>query len=123
MTPEAFAIEEARLTAQLQSLGAEKLSVVTESTRRDELAERFEEVAAILGTLDLDAVWEEGTAAERRVLVEELIDAVVIFPDHLQVRVNGAPPLNVTLAEVGLRDPGTRSWVSEGRPHQSPTGD
>ena len=114
VTPEAFAVEEARLTAQLQSIEAEELSVVTESTRRDELAERFEEVAAILGTLDVDAVWEEGTAAERRVLVEELIDAVVIFPDHLQVQVSGAPPINVTLAEVGLRDPGTRTWVSEG---------
>ena len=114
ITAEAFATEEARLTAQLRSLEGEEVAATTEVARRDELAERFEEVAALLANLDLEAVWQEGTAAERRVLVEELIDSVVIFPDHLQVQVNGAPPLLVTLAEVGLRDPGTRSCVSEG---------
>ncbi len=122
ITADAFATEEARLTAQLRSLEGEEVAASTEIARRDELAERFEEVAALLTNLDLDAVWQEGTAAERRVLIEELIDAVVIFPDHLQVRVIGAPPLLVTLAEVGLRDPGTRSCVSEGGPPDSHTG-
>jgi hypothetical protein len=51
----------------------------------------------------------------RLISVEDLVDAVVIHPDHLQVLVNGAPPLNVTLAEVGLRDPGTKTSVSEER--------
>lgn len=60
------------------------------------------------------SVWEAETAAERRVLVEDLIEAVNVHPDHLQVRVVGAPPLLVTLAEVGLRDPGTRTCVPEG---------
>jgi hypothetical protein len=41
-------------------------------------------------------VWQEATPAENRILIEALIDAVVIHPDHLQVLVNGAPPLNVT---------------------------
>ena len=45
----------------------------------------------------------EATEAERRVLVEELIEAIASFPDHLQVTVAGTPPLNVTLAEVGMR--------------------
>jgi hypothetical protein len=39
---------------------------------------------------------------QRRVLVEELLDVVAIFPDHLEVTVNGALRLNVTLDEVGL---------------------
>jgi hypothetical protein len=60
------------------------------------------------------ALWQEATPAENRIPIEELIDAVVIHPDHLQVLVNGAPPLNVILAEVGLRDPGTKTSVSEG---------
>ena len=42
------------------------------------------------------------------------MEAVVIHPDHLQVLVNGTPPLNITLAEVGLKDPGTKTSVSEG---------
>jgi hypothetical protein len=66
------------------------------------------------GTIEVEAIWEEATPAERRVLVEDLVDAVVIHPAHLPVLVNGAPPLNVTLAEVGLRDPGTKTSVSEG---------
>jgi hypothetical protein len=45
---------------------------------------------------------------------------VLIHPDRLVVEISGAPPLPVTLAEVGLRDVGTRSSVSEGRnpPHR-----
>jgi hypothetical protein len=60
------------------------------------------------------ALWQEATPAENRIPIEDLIDAVVIHPDHLQVLVNGAPPLNVTLAEVGLRDPMYETSVSEG---------
>jgi hypothetical protein len=40
------------------------------SARRDELAERFSDVAALLHQIDVEAVWKAGTAAERRVLVE-----------------------------------------------------
>ena len=53
--------------------------------QRDELAERFEEVAPLLRTLDVDTIWDEATPAERRMLVEDLVDAVVVYPDHLQV--------------------------------------
>ncbi len=42
------------------------------------------------------------------------MDAVVIHPDHLQILVNGASPVNVTLAEVGLGAPGAKTSVSEG---------
>ena len=40
--------------------------------------------------------------SERRVLIDELIEAVEGHEDHLEVTVRGAPRLNVTLAEVGL---------------------
>jgi len=46
---------------------------------------------------------------ERRVLVEDLVEAVMLFPGHLEVKVSGAPPPLVELSEVGLCDPGTRS--------------
>ena len=39
---------------------------------------------------------------ERPVLIEELIDSVTVFPDHLEVTVGGAPPLMVLSSEVGL---------------------
>ena len=42
--------------------------------------------------------------SERRVLIEELVDSVTVFPDHLEVTVGGAPPLNVLYSEVGLKE-------------------
>ena len=115
ITPEAFQEEEQRLTNLIDAIDAEANRVEVERTERDELAERFEEVATILRTLDIETIWQEATDAEKRVLIEELLDCVVIFPDHLEVEVSGAPPLNVTLAEVGLRPfRSTRSVVSEG---------
>ena len=35
-------------------------------------------------------------------LVEELVEKVAVFPDHLEVTISGAPRLNVGLSEVGL---------------------
>ena len=64
--------------------------------------------------IDIETIWEAATTPEERVLIEDLIDGVMIHADRLVVQVNGAPPLLVTLAEVGLRDVGTRTSVSEG---------
>ena len=38
--------------------------------------------------------------------MEELVETVAVFPDHLEVTVTGAPPLNVLYQEVGLRESG-----------------
>jgi len=43
--------------------------------------------------LNLGEIWAEATDQERRVLVEELLDVVAIFPDHLDVTVKNAPRL------------------------------
>jgi Resolvase, N terminal domain len=115
ITAEAFADEEARLAAQIESLRLEDERVQAQHTERNELSDRFEEVANLLANIDIDTVWEAATTPEKRVLVEDLIDAVVIHADRLVVQINGAPPLLVTLAEVGLRDGGTKTSVSEGR--------
>src|SRR5690606_34691507 len=56
----------------------------------------------ILATLDLDAIWDAATEQERRTLLDELLDRVTAYPDHLEVHVHGVPRLNVTLDEVGL---------------------
>lgn len=34
--------------------------------------------------------------------MEELVERVAVFPDHLEVSIPDAPGLNVGLAEVGL---------------------
>lgn len=64
---------------------------------------RFDEVLGILRELNVDEIWAEATDQERRVLVEEFLDVLAIFPDHLEVTVKGAPRLNVTVDEVGLK--------------------
>ena len=114
ITQVAFQEEESRLSTQIDALQSEAERQEEEHAHWDGLAQRFEEVAAVLRTLDVDTIWHEATDAERRVLVEELVDSVVIFPDHLEVEVSGAPPLTMTLAEVGLKASSTRSCVSEG---------
>lgn len=48
-------------------------------------------------------------------LIEELIETVTIHADRFEATATGAPPLLVNLNEVGSRDPGTGSVVSEDR--------
>jgi hypothetical protein len=44
-------------------------------------------VARILREVDVSRLWGEGTDAEQRVLLEELLDAIVMCSDHLEVTV------------------------------------
>ena len=44
------------------------------------------------------------------VIVEELLESVAMYPDHLEVTVSGVPRLNVALEEVGL----TGGWQFRG---------
>jgi site-specific DNA recombinase len=112
ISAEALGAEEARIAAQIRSLDADAASAAAAAREREE---RFNEVVDVLTTADVEELWEAATAEERRVLVEDLVEAVSMFPDHLEVKVGGAPPLLIELSEVGLRDPGTRSSVSEDR--------
>ena len=66
--------------------------------------QHFERVAAALRNLDVDEVWREATDQERRILIEELLEWVTVFPDHLEVTVVGTPPLAVAYGEVGLKE-------------------
>lgn len=100
---ELFSDEEERLAKEIRALRDEDEQAREEAARRAEVARRFDEVLGILPKLNVDEIWAEATDQERRVLVEELLDVLAIFPDHLEVTVKGAPRLNVTLDEVGLK--------------------
>jgi hypothetical protein len=78
--------------------------------------ERFDQVGQLLQDLDIETVWEAADFKERRGLVEEFVESVTFFADHVEVRVAGSPKLNVLLSEVGLRS--LRLLVSEDRPTQ-----
>ena len=90
ITAEAFADEEPRLTTHPRP------SMPRTTNRRragtqSELAHRSKPSPSYYREIDVDAVWHEATPAERRILVEDLVEAVVIHPDHLEVRVNELP--------------------------------
>ncbi len=113
ISAEGFAEEEQRLMDQIQAVRAG----ASEDRQRDSesvsLSVRFEAVAEALRNLDISNVWQQATEVERRVLVDEMVEEVVVFPDHLEVKVAGAPRINVTLEEVGLKVSGN-GGVGEG---------
>ena len=102
ISAELFAEEEKTITAQIEAVREEASGLDARAADLDELAARFEQVAATLRELDVERVWNEASEAERRVLVEELVESLTIFPDHLEILVTGAPRLNIGLSEVGL---------------------
>jgi site-specific DNA recombinase len=103
-----YAEEEQRLRLQIDEARSATAEVTERLRQVDELAQRFEEVAIILADLDPDAVWAAATIEERRVLAEELVEEVALYPDHLEVVVAGAPRLNVLLDEVAVQSNGVR---------------
>ena len=71
-------------------------------------------MAALLQDLDLDAAWDEATDPERRVLVEELVEKVAVFPDHLGCTFAGTPRLHVASLKWDWVATSRRTLVSEG---------
>ena len=99
-----FEEEEGRLTLSIEAALSQAAAESNEEAARNDLDEHFESVAAALRDLDVDQVWEAATDQERRVLLEELLEWVTVFPDHLEVTVVGTPPLAVSFGEVGLKE-------------------
>lgn len=104
ISAELFAEEERRLRDQIEWITAHRIAKQEADTERDEITQRFDAVVEQLQELDIERLWEAATFRERRVLVEELVEVVTIYPDHLEVKVAGAPRLNVLLSEVGLKE-------------------
>ncbi len=114
ITPTLFAEQESKLTRQIEAIEVLATENLKDVERRHHLADQFERVAETLRHLDTDAIWNAANDRERRILVNELVNAVRVHTDRLQVEIAGAPPLTVLLEEVGLRGPGTGISVSEG---------
>ncbi len=72
--PDQFAQEDRRLRAELELLAVEAAQFEADERRMDDVAKRFEDVAAVLAQMDVNRLWEAATAAERRVLVEEMLN-------------------------------------------------
>lgn len=100
-----FGHEQARITLEMENLQAQADDHARDNAADDDLADRFEEVAALLDNVDLEELWDAAETTERRALVDELLADVTVYPDRLQVTIHGAPPLNVGFEEVGLKAP------------------
>ncbi len=119
ISAELFGEQEALLTARIDALRHAEQTLADETVQADDVRARFDEIAAYLGDLDIDAIWEAATEPERRVLIDELLQSVDVHEDHLEVTVHGAPKLNVLLEEVGLGKPGEEQLCRRGdsNPH------
>jgi site-specific DNA recombinase len=102
-----FVEESTRLTTQRIALQTEVTELEQTQRTNHQAALKFEQVTATLTELDLETLWDGASASERRILIEDLVDSINIFPDHLTVQVVGSPPILVTLQEVGLNQGGT----------------
>jgi hypothetical protein len=65
---------------------------------------------AVLEALDFEEISPAATDQEKRVLVEELLESVAFFPDHLEVTAVGMPAVTILPEEVGLKAPGGDRW-------------
>ena len=111
---ETFDAENRRLTTLIKTLRSEAIEIDREQREHEEAVERFDQVAELLAGMDVDQIWNEATLAERRALVEDLIDSVRVYPDRILVEVAGAPAFTIALDEVGLTQ-GCKPVVSEAR--------
>jgi hypothetical protein len=102
ISADGFKEEEDRLNLQIELARGQAAEEAAAVQAAGDLQQRFEQVVAILNELDVPRVWEAAEDAERRILVEELVQWITIFPDHLEVSVAGAPTLNVNYSEVGM---------------------
>ena len=112
-----FHEEESRLALAIEVVRFEASAELQEERTLNELEVKFEEVAALLASLDIERVWDAATERERRILVEQLVESITVLPDHLEVKIAGTPPLNVLYSEVGLKG-SEIVGVGGGVPHQ-----
>ncbi len=101
-----FAEEEARLSGAIREAQRESDDARVVVAQSDDVAQHFEAVARMLASLDIDNAWRAATEIERRVLIDEFLEEIIVLPDYLDVKVHGAPPVHVLYQEVGLKESG-----------------
>ena len=98
-----FHEEETRLGIAIEAVRHEAAALSEQAKSQTDLETRFEEVAAVLANFDIETLWEAADDRERRVLIENMVESVTVFPDHLEVKAVGSPALHVLYSEVGLK--------------------
>ena len=80
-----------RITSKIDAIQRDHDAAHQARTHRTILNQAFEEVTAIVRSpgFDLNEVWDNASDRERRVMVEELIEAVTIYARLAALRVSG----------------------------------
>jgi hypothetical protein len=91
-----------RLATAIEAVRHEAATLSEEVRAQTDLEARFEEVVALLSSLDIETLWEAAEDQERRVIIENMIESVTVFPDHLEVKVAGSAALHVLYSEFRL---------------------
>jgi hypothetical protein len=99
-----FAEEEKRLAGAIKAAQSESEAIQTQVDRSDDVARHFDDVAQMLGALDIPRTWAAANDAERRVLLDEFLEDITVLPDYMDVNIHGAPSIHVLYQEVGLKE-------------------
>jgi hypothetical protein len=70
--------------------------------------------------MDVRALWSAATLTERRQLLDELLEGLTVYPEHIEVKILGAPVLNVALYEVQIPQGGEHLCRRGERPGRVP---
>ena len=98
-----FHEEETRLATAIEAVRHEATALSEEVRTQTDMEARFEELAALLSTLDIETLWDAAEDHEKRVIIENMVESVIVYPDHLEIKVVGSPALHVLYSEVGLK--------------------
>ena len=50
--------------------------------------------------MNIRALWKAATPIEQRQLLDELLESFTVHPDHFEVKIQGAPTINIAIYEV-----------------------
>lgn len=103
ISPDLFHEEESRIAREIEAVRQSLALASADEQAQSDLETRFEEVARMLADLDVEHLWAHATDAEKRTLVTNLIESVVIHPNVIEVKVVSTPPIRVLPTEVGLK--------------------
>ncbi len=104
ISQDGFEAEEKELAHSIEALRHQEALSQAESHLKDDLEQKFEEVVSMLASLDIEQIFEAATHQEKKVLVENLLEWIKVFPDYLEVKIQGCPAIKIRPSEVGLKD-------------------
>jgi hypothetical protein len=84
ISADGFKEAEDRLIAEMESQRTKAREEAERNEAATDLLRRFEEVVRMLEKLDIRTLWFAADRSEQRKLVQEMIQSIAVFPDHLE---------------------------------------